>query len=257
MADYNGYPPTDAALIEARLENLLSAESQSTLGTTLLPAVQIQLHQLHRRLQAFATYQAEEAKLGWQIKYVEKDLERVVERADGDFRIFGRVDRIDVHPEHGYRILDYKTTESGPLPKKTHCRKTDDGFQWFDLQLPLYRRIANHLNIAEDDVSVGYVLLPKDTQNVGIAIADWDAEAFASAYAAADAVIDKLRNQIFWPPNPDGPQFADGLESICLDRSMDRNAVIAKNDAPPLYWPPLNPESLWQLWPGWEVRRDR
>lgn len=258
MADYNGYPPTDVALIEAQLEALLDTESQYVLGTPLLTAVEIQLHQLHRRLKAFACHQADEAAEGWQIVHIEKDLERWLPHSGGEFRVHGRVDRIDYHPDYGYRVLDYKTGDGGTSPEKNHCRgRKGEVKTWHDLQLPLYRRIAPCLGLKEDEVSVGYVLLPKDTENVGIKIAGWAAEDFDAAYEVADAVIDKLRAEIFWPPSENTPRYADGLEGICLDRSMDRNSLIEAKNAPPLYWPHLRPEAGWQSWPGQEVRDDR
>ncbi len=73
--------------------------------------------------------------------------------------IKGRFDRIDVctrGEQKLWSILDYKT--HGHPPEKKHLRKTEDGYEWIDLQLPLYRMMVPFLGIDEDpsSVALGY-----------------------------------------------------------------------------------------------------
>jgi len=51
-----------------------------------------------------------------------------------------------------WAILDYKT--HGHPPEKKHLRKTKEGTQWIDLQLPLYRMMIPYLGIKAEPSSV-------------------------------------------------------------------------------------------------------
>jgi ATP-dependent helicase/nuclease subunit B len=54
-------------------------------------------------------------------------------------RIKGKIDRIDQNERDGsWMIIDYKTSEAGKTPDKTHKAARSSGRVWDDLQLPLY-----------------------------------------------------------------------------------------------------------------------
>ena len=78
-------------------------------------------------------------------------------------RVTGRIDRIDHHPDLGWRLIDFKSSDSGTTPDKAH-RKSD---RWIDLQLPLYRGLhAARLPGSPDavDIATGYfwsALIPR------------------------------------------------------------------------------------------------
>ena len=95
---------------------------------------------------AFADQQVYRNEQGWRIvrSEVEVTAGRCIFDVDGQpFFLTGRIDRIDQHEVSGaWAIWDYKTSDSGYPPERTH-RKRDE---WIDLQLPLYRYLAAHVD---------------------------------------------------------------------------------------------------------------
>lgn len=229
--DLHGRPPTDAEAIAHILDQSLARRAQERFNEPMHPAVAIQVELLSRRLWAFAALQAAQAHEGWTILAVERKVEAIFDIDDhghlAPFRVTGRIDRIDYHPGRDvYRILDYKSRDSGCDPESSH---RENG-TWTDLQLPLYRRIAPVIDIPERSVEVGYIALPKDLQKAGWCQAEWDDDEFHDAYLMADEVMRKVRDQEFWPPSAATPVFDDGFGAICQDGALDREAVIVGSD---------------------------
>ena len=86
--------------------------------------------------------------------------------------IKGRFDRIDVctrDDQQYWSILDYKT--HGHPPEKKHLRKTEQGYDWIDLQLPLYER-ALAVEFPDVEITCGYFNLPKAATETKLAL--WD-----------------------------------------------------------------------------------
>src|SRR5581483_2518128 len=108
-------------------------------------------------------------------------------------------------------IFDYKTSDAGHPPDKTH-RKQD---RWVDLQLPLYRHLAKAVGIEAEEVELGYVVLPKDVSAVSGHLADWRADDLGLADEAAADVVRQIRAGNFWPPTLPAPDF-DEFVAICL-----------------------------------------
>jgi ATP-dependent helicase/nuclease subunit B len=207
---------TDGPEIARALDRLLEARAAG-FGAHALPAVRIQLEQLRQRLHAFAAWQAERTRSGWEIEAVEGRLleEEAVDAAaqagpqgvlmapfpvDGvPFTLRGRIDRIDRHRESGeVQILDFKTGDRPEEPERTHRRRNG---AWKDLQLPLYRHLAATLTrfggrplIADADaVTLGYVLLPRELERTGECLARWDVEVMHTADDTARQLIRELR----------------------------------------------------------------
>ncbi|MCA9222148.1 MAG: PD-(D/E)XK nuclease family protein, partial [Planctomycetales bacterium] len=221
---------TDADRIRLCFEHLLARQVARQFGEHPGPAIRIQVQQLRLRLAALAEWQAERAVQGWRIEHAElafsrKSDERPEIRRPGellvDGRIMyltGRIDRIDVNVNTGQRqILDYKTSDSGLKPQQTHRHK----HEWVDLQLPLYRHLARSLGI-DEPVGLGYVLLPKNSANVGLALAEWSAEELAEADRMAQQVVRQIRAGEFWPPKEPPPKFSEELAFICMDGVFGR-----------------------------------
>jgi ATP-dependent helicase/nuclease subunit B len=176
---------------------------------------------IESRLDAFAEWQAENAKEGWKIAYSEQEL-TCADFADSlgrPVRLKGRIDRIDKHSRTGaWRILDYKTSETAAKPNNTHRTKGE----WKDLQLPLYRLLVKSLGI-ERDISLGYIQLPGDRSEIGDQMAEWtseelqDAESLAREVAAE--IIDLRISRL------DLTQFQKGspMSRLCQDSVIDRN----------------------------------
>ncbi|MDZ7619655.1 MAG: PD-(D/E)XK nuclease family protein, partial [Patescibacteria group bacterium] len=221
---------TDREEIEAHLNVALDRAADAQFGALPLPAVRVQVEQLRWRLRAFARWQAGWAAEGWRIEQAEVAPEpgKALLVVDGQpMALRGRIDRIDVNPGTGERVVfDYKTSEGGNPPEKTHREHEE----WIDLQLPLYRHLLAGLGIA-GPVKLGYILLPKDTGKTGASMAEWTDADLASADATAAAVIRNVRAQRFWPPASPPPAFSEELAAICQDGQYGADLAEEEGDA--------------------------
>ncbi|MEM7306414.1 MAG: PD-(D/E)XK nuclease family protein [Planctomycetota bacterium] len=190
-----------ADVIEDFLSQKADDLARATFGKTPLPAVALQLEQLKYRLRRFAQVQAWRAAKGWRVQAVEwRPDEGVPFDVDGEaIRITGRIDRIDVHPDEGWAILDYKTSEAGADPAKT--ARGRDG-TWRNLQLPLYRLLAEPLarqHGLEGTPQVGYVTIAREAEDIAFKLVDgWTDADFEDAYSAAADVVRKVRRGEFF-----------------------------------------------------------
>ena len=194
---------------------LLKDELSTRFGENTLPAVHLQAEQLKLRLRAFAEKQADWAAQGWEMVAVEcmGEGEGVPFDVDGTpILLRGRIDRIDHNPSTGeWAVLDYKTGQSVDPPEKTHRRERGGDHPWIDLQLPLYRRLLSGVldeegrrvvdidieGVEQSRIRFGFVSLPQNVQATEFMIADWTAEDFASAEAAARGAVRRLRTAEF------------------------------------------------------------
>jgi hypothetical protein len=203
-----------AAEIRAALHSTLDARIQQSFGAESLPAVRVQVEQARWRLDRFADWQADWARQGWRIEYAEplvagKQSWLLVDGVPMYLR--GRIDRIDVHAATQERIIfDYKTGDTVREPNVVHRTPQRD---WVDVQLPLYRHLVSGLGI-NDDVRLGYILLPKAIEETGACLAPWTPEELAQADHAAAEVVRHVRAEKFWPPSP-GPFSYDDFAVIC------------------------------------------
>jgi len=198
-------------------------------GKTPLAAIRVQVEQLRRRLLAFASWQADWARQGWQIEYAETGPEdgKAHLMVDGEpMMLRGRIDRIDVNAESGERIIfDYKFSDRAMSPERTHV--SDD--QWVDLQLPLYRHLVRGMSV-EGPVGLGYIVLPKDTSRVGHLLAGWSDADLHDADLAAEDVVRKVRQQVFWPPAKTPPPFSEIFAAICQDDQFGALAAMLEEE---------------------------
>lgn len=205
---------THAPRIVGVLNALLDDRVKRKLGSKPLPAVRVQVAMLRERLAAFARFQANWAADGWRIEHTERRFDKDSAASitiDGEATtLTGRIDRIDRHESTGtVAVFDYKTSDSGDGPDKTH-RKRDS---WVDLQLPLYRHLARSMGI-EPPVKLGYIVLPRDAKKSGASFADWSDDDLKSADDKVHDVIRDVRAKKFWPPAPGSPAF-DDFADIC------------------------------------------
>ena len=217
--------------IRDALSDVLRRIVHQRYGKAPLAAVRVQIEQLHRRLAAFAQWQAEWAADGWRIEHVETGPEPGTAALAVDGRpmvLRGRIDRIDFRESTGQRmIFDYKTSDGAKTPDQTHRT----GGEWVDLQLPLYRHLVAGLGIA-GPVELAYIVLPKDTGKVGHLPAQWTDEELRDADRVAEDVIRKVRAEEFWPPASPPPAFAEQFAAICQDDRFGTTvAAMAGQDA--------------------------
>ncbi len=214
--------------IQTYLELQLDTLVAKRFGEEPRAAVRIQVEQLRQRFEFFSVTQARLIDEGWRIEHVEKNLRAEVMVDGQPFTIKGKIDRIDRHDTLGWRVYDYKTGDKANPPDKTHRVGPKLNRTWVDLQLPLYRDLCKELDLT-GDIQLGYLNLPKSGDGAGPAFADWNDDDLAQAVQKRDEVINKLREQIFWPPR-DAPRYPDGLERVCADTVMQRQVVIAASD---------------------------
>ncbi|MBI5432843.1 MAG: PD-(D/E)XK nuclease family protein [Planctomycetes bacterium] len=179
---------TNASAIADFLSGRLSATVQRTLDPKVHAAVLVQVEQLRARLARFAEWQARTTLEGWRIRRVEFQPSRRVEIAceAGALQLVGRVDRIDQHATTGrWRVIDYKTSDSGKTPRETHLRRKTE---WIDLQLPLYRHLVREL-CGDAPIELGYVALDAGVGEELFLPAEWSAEQLAAADATAESVV--------------------------------------------------------------------
>ncbi len=196
---------TDSDEIMAALMRELDMQLTGDFASPRLPAVEIQIQQMKRRLEIFAAAQAAWAADGWRILATEAKCNDVVlETVSNAVRLSGTIDRIDYRElEDGgreYAILDYKTGQNAKQPKNVYNEKRDE---WKDLQLPLYRFIGNQRGW--ENARVGYITLPGKAADAKFDIAPWKEAEFESAIKEAKRIVDAVADQRFWPPEP--PQY--------------------------------------------------
>lgn len=218
-----GRASSDPRELQDRLDHLLDGEARSRFGPRPNPAVRIQVEQLRGRLHAFAQWQAEWAAEGWEIAGVEVRPEAPDESPAGvafpvdglPFFLRGRIDRVDRHPDRGrWLLLDYKTSRRARTPEEAHRKKSGrrkaDPMEWVDLQLPLYRHLirgvvhegAPLVPLPSDEVELGYINLPSELGDTGIALAtEWSRTDLLEADELARDVVRFLReNRFEWEP---------------------------------------------------------
>jgi ATP-dependent helicase/nuclease subunit B len=206
----------DSEAIERFVLGDLDTELAKAYGAKQSLPVRVQRESLRARLRQFARLQAGTRREGWVITDAEVDFPIETALPLGGLPVTARIDRIEVHETTGQRrILDYKTYKSlkGNTPADTHMEPADGTFpeaefawdgrdrRWKQLQLPLYRALA--MRRWPDDPlppSVGYFLLPEKLEDSCILEFAIDEPLFESAMRCADAVADRVRRGIFWPP---------------------------------------------------------
>ena len=176
------------------LSDFLNDTAHRMFGPQPTLAVRLQIELLRRRLSLFAPEQAKRRRDGWSIQYVEwspgcEDTNAAIEVDDKPMRLRGKIDRIDVHEEGRWAIIDYKTGGAEKAAKA--CRKRDGA--WLRLQLPLYRHLAQSLD-PPGAVELGYAGLPADEAEGAWSFLDVTTSDLANADVAACDVVRRIRN---------------------------------------------------------------
>ena len=137
-------------------------------GDNLTPSIHLALFELQNRLPALVAWHAAQLQAGWRIVATEwpGNYESAVAMLDVDGSnqaIKFRVDRVDFHPTHGWRIIDYKSSDGGFAIADKVTRKN----KWFDLQLPLYKFLLPQIAAQHPDLA-GLATATSDTIQVGV-----------------------------------------------------------------------------------------
>lgn len=178
---------TDARAIARFLRERFDRLALATFGPAPAVPLWVQGQQALARLDGFAQWQAKRAREGWTIAHAEWSPGKMgVAFAwdKGEIRLTGQIDRVDMHPEKGASLIDYKLQEKTKAPDQAHRDKSG----WIDLQLPLYRHLAASLLDPAAAPELAYVTLASDGE-VAHRPATWDAAALESADAEARRII--------------------------------------------------------------------
>ena len=238
VAELNGRTidsSTDLTALVKKLHAIAEQMLKHRYGDKLSFALRLQHEAIMARINAFCHHQIEDTKNNGSITIL--DTEEAFEIPLDGFTIKGRIDRIDQRGER-LELIDYKTSNSPAKPEKTHLavvakkappkHLTDEAFfkhkgktyRWTDLQLPLY--VLAKREAGTERPSVAYFNLSQTQEKSGIE--RWESltdSHLDSARACAAAVIQQIKDGIFWPPNQDiheayddfAALFPDGIEN--------------------------------------------
>lgn len=212
---------TDPLRIAGYLEELLVDRARAGYGSDPLPAIRIQLARLRERLRVFARYQARRSADGWVIRHCEFELpaETFLEIPDqAPMRIKGKIDRIDQNERDGsWMIIDYKTSEAGKTPDRTHKASRSSGRVWDDLQLPLYHHLAAQHGVS-GVVQLAYMNLPKKAEQETLHVARWSLADLDDAIGTARDIVRNVRAGRFEMADDYPARFEDAFANICQTR---------------------------------------
>jgi len=213
----------------------LEKEITRRFGADPSPAVRVQAEAARVRLLSFAAVQADQVAQGWTIQQVEC-------KSSGDLLLGGiplsaKIDRIEVNGDR-VRVLDYKTYSTAKSPEEVHLEPISRAFlkqaettlrgkpkAWVDLQLPLYRKIAETL-FPGKTIETGYFLLAADPEESDVKHFELPEDLLASALSCAEAATSAIARGVFWPPrqvpqsweDPEGIFLEGGKPEECLDQ---------------------------------------
>lgn len=142
--------------------------AHASYGDNLTPSIHLALLELQNRLPALVAWHTAQLQAGWSIVATEwpGNYESAVAMLDVDGSMQAikfRVDRIDFHSTHGWRIIDYKSSDGGFDIKAKVLRKN----KWIDLQLPLYKFLLPQIAAHHADL-VGLATATSDKIEVGV-----------------------------------------------------------------------------------------
>jgi len=211
--DATAHKLKDAAAIQKFFAAELARQVEAKYGKRPPLALRVQQEIAGQRLAHAAHIQAAERAAGWEITDCEKEID---EKLDG-LPIIGWIDRIERNHKTGaMRVLDYKTSNKGDGPAKTHWQTfkaaRDDAVPeyaqfeiagklhvWRDLQLFIYAWALGEMD--RDDLELGYFNLPTVGADAGVKlITPVDRELLEAAMNCARGVVTDVGAGRFWPP---------------------------------------------------------
>ncbi|MFM8981894.1 MAG: PD-(D/E)XK nuclease family protein, partial [Spartobacteria bacterium] len=237
----------DPAKIESLVLGHLENSVLKLFGPSPSPAVRIQIEAAKLRLRGFARVQAEQFAGGWRIVSTERKLKHDGEHplSIGPLSLSAKIDRIEQNAITGeWRVLDYKTHPKADSPAKKHLgpRLASEWLpeaevefhngkkivkkRWAGLQLPLYSLILRHWHgdeIGEAPVSTAYFTLSADPLETSVKeFTELNADVMASAMACAGEIAGRVRQGVFWPPQPLKTSWDDPFEALFLNGWPER-----------------------------------
>jgi len=177
-------------VIRQFLDATLDEYAEQMYGQCPRATLAIQVERARTRLHAFADWQADWRRQGYEICDVEfsPDADHPVTMAEKF--LAGRIDRIDRHPaKREIVVIDYKTGKADP--DEAYNKKKEE---WSDFQLPLYHYILRQSGYAapEETIRLCYLTLPADTNEIEPTWAKWSPEVVQSGIVRAEEIIREI-----------------------------------------------------------------
>jgi len=235
---------SEAAEIAGFLRERVRQALRDSHGARLTVPLRVQLASAEKRLTAFADWQAQSVRDGWETIQTELPLAELTGApwSLGGLEIRGVIDRIDARGEER-RIIDYKTNDSPGSVAEAHLGRPLSAARlaagwpewqlwhdakgrtgaWCDLQLPLYVLAARQAWGRHPEA--GYFHLAKAADDCRYE--PWSGltpERLAEAEACALGVLASISAGVFWPPREGGSYDAfawlfDGDAASVVDPS--------------------------------------
>jgi len=229
---------SDREEIAAAVLSSLEREITQRFGMDPSPVVRVQAEAARVRLLSFASVQAAQVALGWKIVEVEHKSSGALHF--GGLPLSAMIDRIEANGNR-VRVLDYKTYTSSKTPEEVHLHPPSRAFlpeakttlrgnpkAWVDLQLPLYRKIAEK-NFLGKTIETAYLVLAADPEESDVIGFDLPEELLESAMSCAEASASAIVRGVFWPPQQVPKSWEDPLDVFLSGGSpeecLDANTV--------------------------------
>jgi ATP-dependent helicase/nuclease subunit B len=194
--------------LSGEVDKWMSARFRSPLSLPLVIAAE----SAKQRLRRFSEVQARLVTEGWETIETEKKFRMEMH----GITVTGKIDRIDRNSGTGVlRVIDYKTSDKGDGPEKTHLGAVrdctpdwakvtadDKEKRWMDLQLPLYALMLDREKGESSKIEAAYINLPKAVSDTGVLA--WESmhpALLESAENCAGQVIKSVKEFRFWPPS--------------------------------------------------------
>lgn len=206
---------TDALLLRDFLWERMD-HGLSRFGPDLSLPLLVQREAARARMERFAELEVAQRLEGWKIEHVELKVGQDPHWEIGGQAISMQIDRIDFHPDHGWRVLDYKTSARAEQPANAHLRRHSERRRtfgqvmpgsfgatnvWKNVQMPLYAAFAKEWLGLGEPPAIGYVNLPATLNDVGFSMwKDFSEEKLVCALEWSEGVIAALRQGVHWPP---------------------------------------------------------
>ena len=209
-------------------------------GSSPTLAIRLQTESLRSRLDWLAHEQAVLRASGWRTI----DVERKFDLTIGPWTVRGMIDRVDEHPDHGLRVIDYKTSADLGKVAAEHCSKvtaktqlldhwgkdspvffesSENGkpqtLRWTNLQLPLY--VAAIRELTGIFATPCYIAVGASREKVKVdPWEDFSESHLTSALACAGWVGTQIINGVFWPPAEKTPYRDDIVSALSCGRPV-------------------------------------
>ena len=215
-----GSPVRDSAsakVLREFFDSQLQEYSERQYGKFPRATIAVQVERAKARLHAFADWQADWRRQGYEIRDVEFSPGEKRRVRLADMPLSGRIDRIDRHPvKREVVVIDYKTGKTDPSDAY-HKAKAE----WKDFQLPLYHYILGKCYATSGEtIRLAYLPIPADPGELTLQWVDWSPEVIQSGIDRAEEVIREILATDWKTVRPNvissHEQRWDDFASVCM-----------------------------------------